>query len=136
MIDVQKIITEIILYRIRKCVGSIMAVVGFFVLVGSEYTVKYTTENAWGQILFGIALLIVGTAMSEAFQWEYEIPNWREDYRGTISYSFKMHSWIRAWSYTSNDNCTYVLCDLYGRKMSNPIRTHRSFLGFKWYSLR
>lgn len=135
MIDVQKIISEIILYRVRKVTGGIMVFVGFFCIAGSEDPIKYFDKNMWGFIIAGFLLIAIGSQLSEMFQWEYIIEDWNEEYRGAISYSFKMHSWIKAYWYKSNDNWAYVLCDLRGHTLSKPIRTHRSFSGFKWYSV-
>lgn len=135
MIDVQKIITDIILYRVRKTLGGIMMFIGFFLLAGSEESVKCSDANMWGYIIVGIILLLTGAWLSEVFHWEYIIEDWYDVYYGAVSYSFKMHSWIKAYRYESNDSWVYVLCDLYGHTLSKPIRTHRSFLGFKWYSV-
>lgn len=135
MIDVQKVITDIILYRIKKVTGGIMVFIGFFLIVGCEETIKTTNDWCLGYIITGMLLIAIGCKLSEIFRWEYEICNWERDYGGAVSYSFTVHSWIMAYFYTTNDNWTYVLCDLQGHILSKPIRTSKSFLGFKWYSL-
>ena len=133
MYDTQKIITEIILYRIRKVTGGILLFVGFFFLVGAEDTAKYSDDPWVKLIVIGFILIAIGAKMSEIFQWEYYIEGWTSIYAGAISYSFTEHSWIKAYRYRNNDDWMYVRCDIYGRVLSKPIRTRSSFLGFKWY---
>lgn len=135
MIDAQKIIIDIILCKIKKVTGAIMALIGFFLLVGCEGAIKNSNDWYFSYVFIGTVLVVLGFILSEAFKWEYEIPNWKNNYRGALSYSFTAHSWIMAYWYSNNDNWAYVLCDLNGRVLSKPIRTSKSFLGFKWYSL-
>lgn len=135
MIDVQKIIEEIIWYRVRRSIGACMVFIGFICIAGCETTIKYTNDSCWIQIVIGIVLLVHGSYLSEMFHYTYEIKHWKSQYCGAVSYSFKQHSWIKACSYKNDLYWSYVLCDINGTPKSRPIWTHKSFSDFKWYSV-
>lgn len=131
--DVQKMIVELIIHRVRVFIGALLMVLGIIGLGGVEETFKNTENSVVFPLILSIVIFVGGCYISKIFKWTYRLKN-AEEFIGCISYSFKLHSWIQVVQYYSDDYWVYRTCTLHKQPTSFPRLSRSSFLGYLWWS--
>lgn len=131
--DIQKMIVELIIHRVKMFVGSLLIIMGIIGLGGVEETFKYTTNSIVFPLILSILFILSGCYISGVFKWTYRLKN-ADEFIGCISYSFRLHSWIQVVRYYSDDCWVYRTCTLQRQPTSVSHLTHSSFLGYLWWN--